>query len=188
MQRGGVKLGKRVKLGRRVTYRVTRAAAAAVALAVMAAGPAAAQEGEFLALSLGGFDIARDDTATEARVEYRLDDIGYNIGPMVGVMFNSDASVYFYGGFFLDFEFGNWVVMPNLAVGAYVEGNGKDLGHVVEFRSGVELAYRFDDRSRLGIAFSHISNANLGERNPGAGSLVVTYAIHLDRLWYAVPS
>ncbi len=171
-----MKLGKCVKRG------VTRAAAVAFALAVMASGPAAAQEGEFLALGLGGFGIAKDGTATEGRVEYRLEEIGYNIGPMLGVMFTSDASIYVYGGLFLDLEFGNWVVMPNLAAGAYFGGNGKDLGHVIEFRSGVEFAYRFSNRSRLGIAFSHISNANIGDSNPGAESLVLTYAIPFDRL------
>ncbi len=121
-----------MKLGKCVKYGVARAAAAGLALAVMAAGPAAAQEDEYLALSLGGFDIASDDVTTEGRVEYRLDEIGYDIGPMLGVMFNSDASVYVYGGFFLDLEFGNWVVMPNLAIAAYFEGNGKDLGHVID--------------------------------------------------------
>ncbi len=170
-----------MKLGEFARYRVTRAAATGLALTVMAAGPAAAQEGEFLALSLGGFDIANEDIATEGRVEYRMDEIGYGIGPLIGVNFTSDASVYFYGGFFLDLEFGNWVVMPNLAVGAYFQGSGKDLGHVIEFRSGIEFAYRFANRSRLGIAVSHISNANLGERNPGAESLVITYVISFDR-------
>ncbi len=171
-----------MKLGKLAKYGVARAAAAGLGFAIVAAGPAAAQEGEFLALSLGAFDIANDDIATEGRFEYRLDELGYNIGPMVGVMFNSDAGAYLYGGFFLDLEFGNWVVMPNLAVGAYGKGSGKDLGHVIEFRSALELAYRFANRSRLGIAVSHISNANLGDSNPGVESLVITYAIPFDRL------
>ncbi len=171
-----------MKLGNFAKYGVTRAAAAGLGFAVMAAGPAAAQEGEFLALSLGAFDITNNDVTTEGRVEYRMDEIGYNIGPMLGVMFTSDASAYLYGGFFLDLEFGNWVVMPNLAVGAYAKGSGKDLGHVIEFRSALELAYRFANRSRLGIAISHISNANLGDSNPGVESLVVTYAIPFDQL------
>ena len=171
-----------MKLGKFANHGVTRAAVAGLGFAVMVSGPAAAQDSEFLALSLGAFDIANEDIATEGRVEYRMDEIGYGIGPMLGVNFTSDASVYFYGGFFLDLEFGNWVVMPNLAVGAYFQGSGKDLGHVIEFRSGIEFAYRFANRSRLGIAVSHISNANLGSSNPGAESLVVTYAIPFDQL------
>ena len=171
-----------MKLVKCVKYGVTRAASAALALAVMAAGPASAQEGEFLALSLGAFDINSDKVTTEGRVEYRMDEIGYNVGPMLGVAFNSDASVYVYGGFFLDLDFGNWVVMPNIAVGAYFEGKDTDERFGFNFRSGVELAYRFANRSRLGIAIHHISNANLTGTNPDANSLVVTYAIPFDRL------
>ena len=33
------------------------------------------------------------------------------------------------------------------------------MGHVVEFRSAVELAYRFSNRARLGLEFYHLSNA-----------------------------
>ena len=160
---------------------VALVAGAGLALVVAAAKPAAAQDGDFLAFSLGAFDFI-NETTTEARIEYRSGWKTFNVGPMLGVMFNSKASLYVYGGFYLDLSFGRWVVMPNLAVGAYYEGNGKDLGHVIEFHSGVEVSYRFDNRSRLGIALHHISNANIGDRNPGAESLVVTYAIPFDRL------
>ena len=162
-------------------YGVTLATAAGLALAVSMAPPAAAQEDRFLALSLGMFDVLRDDTATEARIEYRSGKRVFGLGPMFGVMFNSDASAYIYSGLNLDLVFGNWVLMPNLAVGAYFEGSGKDLGHVLEFRSGADLYYRFDNGVRIGIAFHHISNANIGDHNPGAESLVITYAIPYGR-------
>ncbi len=35
------------------------------------------------------------------------------------------------------------------------------MGHVVEFRSAVELAYRFSNRARLGLEFYHLSNAEI---------------------------
>ena len=160
---------------------VALVAGAGLALAVAAAKPAAAQDGDLLAFSLGAFDFI-NETTTEARIEYRSGRKKFKVGPKLGVLFNSKASLYVYGGFYLDLSFGRWVVMPNLAVGAYYEGNGKDLGHVIEFHSGVEVSYRFDNRSRLGIALHHISNANIGDRNPGAESLVVTYAIPFDLL------
>ena len=160
---------------------VALVAGAGLALVVAAAKPAAAQDGDYLAFSLGAFDFV-NETTTEARIEYRSGRKKFNIGPKLGVLFTSKASLYVYGGFYLDLSFGRWVVMPSLAVGAYYEGNGKDLGHVIEFHSGVEVSYRFDDRSRLGIALHHISNANIGDRNPGAESLVVTYAIPFDLL------
>jgi len=51
----------------------------------------------------------------------------------------------------------------------YDNGNGKDLGATCEFRTGAEFAYRFDDRSRLGFTFHHISNAGIARRIPGGG-------------------
>ena len=161
---------------------VALVAGAWLALAVMAAGPAAAQDGEFLALSLGAFNIKDDDITTEGRVEYRMGRIGFRVGPMLGVMFNSDASVYVYGGFYLDLEFGKWVVMPSVAIAAFFDGRDRDKRFGLDLRSGVEVAYRFDNRSRLGIAIHHISNADLIGANPNANSLVVTYAIPFELL------
>ena len=68
-----------------------------------------------------------------------------------------------------------------ITIGAgYFEGNGKDLGHVFEIRSALEVAYRFDDRSRLGVMFYHISNAGLGDdKNPGAEALTLSYSFPL---------
>ncbi len=82
------------------------------------------------------------------------------------------------GGILTDFYFGNRIVVsPSVAVGAYFEGSGKDLGHVFEIRSALEVAYRFDDRSRLGVMFYHISNAGLGDdENPGAEVLTLSYS------------
>ena len=102
---------------------------------------------------------------------------------VVGSMATTDADVYGYGGILLDVYFGRrWVLTPSFAIGGYAQGDGRDLGHVLEFRSQVEFAYRFDDRSRLGIAFSHISNASIGDDNPGVNSVVLTYAIPFSKL------
>ena len=48
--------------------------------------------------------------------------------------------------------------------------------NVVQFRSNVEGAYRFDNRARAGVAFYHLSNASLGNDNPGTEVLSVFYA------------
>ena len=50
----------------------------------------------------------------------------------------------------------------------------------MEFRTGAELAWRFDGKGRLGIAFHHISNASIYDRNPGTEMLVLTYAVPLS--------
>ena len=92
-------------------------------------------------------------------------------------MGNSDGGFYGDGGILLDLFFGRrFVLTPSFAIGAYDRGSGKDLGHSVEFRSQIELAYRFDDRSRLALSLNHLSNASLDEVNPGTESLMLTYA------------
>ena len=58
-------------------------------------------------------------------------------------------------------------------------GDGRDLGHELEFRSSIELSYRFDDRTRLGLSFYHLSNANIGDFNPGTEVLSIVYSIPL---------
>ena len=152
--------------------------AAVVALVLLRPGAAAAGDPDYLSFSVGGFDVHDDMTTAEFRVEYRSDWRRYILTPMVGLMANADGGVYGYGGVFIDFYFGRrLVVSPNFAVGAYRHGGSKDLGSVIEFRSGLELAYRFDDRSRLGLAFQHISNASIDKNNPGTESLVLTYSI-----------
>ena len=75
------------------------------------------------------------------------------------------------------------MLRPSFAVGAYADGNGKDLGGVLEFRSAIALAWRFDDRSRLGVEFSHLSNAGIYDTNPGTENLTVNYSVPLDRLF-----
>ena len=48
--------------------------------------------------------------------------------------------------------------------------------------SQFEIAYRFDDRSRLGVAISHYSNAGLGDTNPGTATLSLYFSIPFDRI------
>ena len=99
-------------------------------------------------------------------------------------MATTDAAIYGYAGLMLDIYFGRRIVFtPNVAVGLYSDGGGKDLGSVIEFRSGVELAYRFDSRARLGVAFHHISNASIEDINPGTETLTLVLSLPLDNLF-----
>src|SRR5262249_9640724 len=102
--------------------------------------------------------------------------------PMAGFMATSDGAAYGYFGPLVDVYFGRRIVLTGMtAFGAYYHGDGLDLGSWVEVRSGLELPYPFDDRSRLGMSFHHISNANIGDKNPGTEILGVFYAIPLGR-------
>ncbi len=166
------------------------AGALMVAASVLATAPARAQEkGDpaFIALTAGYFDAnKRRDTAFEGRLEWRGADADkfWIFKPFAGVMGTSDGGAYGFAGVLIDVYFGNRIVLtPSFAPGLYAKGNGRDLGHVIEFRSGIELSYRFDDRSRLGIGISHMSNASIGNKNPGEETVFVTYAIPFGDLF-----
>ncbi len=158
--------------------------ALAILLAALAGAPAArAEEPDFMALSAGAFSFDDPDTAGEFRAEYRSKLQWWIFRPFTGIMATTDAGVYGYGGLLVDVFFGTrWVLTPSFAIGGYVQGDGRDLGHLLEFRSQLELAYRFDDRSRLGLAVSHMSNGSIADHNPGVNSIVVTYAIPFSKL------
>ncbi len=162
--------------------------AALSVLAVIAAAPVRAEDPDFLAVQAGVFDVVLDeDRAGAFALEYRSSFKAWIFKPFLGIMTTTDEAVYGYGGILVDIFLGRqrqrWVVSPSLAVGGYARGDGKDLGAVPEFRSGIEIAYRFDDRSRLGLMFHHISNASIGDRNPGAETLVLSYSVPIRNLF-----
>ena len=82
----------------------------------------------------------------------------------------------------LDFFVGRrFVITPSFAPHYYWGGNKKlDLGHSVEFRSQIEFAYRLDNRSRLGMAISHYSNASLGNTNPGTETGSIYFSVPIN--------
>ena len=159
--------------------------------AVLIAGPAAAQDASvnddpaFLSLGLGYFDAnERDEDAVDFRVEYRHGQKLWIFKPWAGIEATSDGALYGVGGILVDIFFGRRVVVtPSFGAGAYYEGDGKDLGSTIEFRSQIELAYRFNDRSRLGVALSHISNAGIGDDNPGTEILTLYYSIPFGKIF-----
>ena len=70
--------------------------------------------------------------------------------------------------------------MPVATVGYYSKGDGEDLGSPVEFKTGAEFAYRFDEGWRVGVAFDHISNAGLTKRNPGTELLLLMVSLPIN--------
>jgi hypothetical protein len=150
----------------------------------LSGAPARAGDPDFIAVHGGYWDFHQlDDPAGIFGIEYRSNYKPLYLHPFIGAFGTSDSAFYGYFGLGLDLFFGRRIVItPNTAVGYFEKGSGKELGNRVEFRSGVEIAYRFDDKSRLGVAIHHLSNASLGDRNPGVENLIVTYALPLDKL------
>jgi len=153
-------------------------------LLIAGAGPASAlswnpyEEPNRLSLSLSYFDFNDNEEAGSAHLEYRFRQGLWLIRPMVGVLATTDEAVYGYGGLYVDLPItDHWIFTPSFSAGGYDDGDGKDLGHTIEFRSQLELAYRFRNRVRISLSVSHISNASLDDNNPGTEILSLSYAI-----------
>ena len=100
--------------------------------------------------------------------------------PLVGALITLRGTSYVYLGLNFDLLFFDHLLFaPGFAAGYFSKGEGRNLGYPIEFRSGVELAWQFSDKRRLGVHFYHLSNASLGKRNPGEESLVFFYDIPL---------
>ncbi|MGB0669855.1 MAG: acyloxyacyl hydrolase [Rhodospirillales bacterium] len=153
------------------------------------AAPASADDRKddpaFLSIGAGYFDFNRQkDQGGEYRLEYRSDLKLWEFKPFLALA-GSETGNYFAGaGILIDVYLGRrWVVTPSFAPHYYHGGNKQlDLGYPLEFRSQLEVAYRFDNRARLGLAISHYSNASLDEQNPGTETATLYLSWPLESL------
>jgi hypothetical protein len=88
--------------------------------------------------------------------------------------------VFGYAGLYGDLALGRFILTPLAAVGGYHQGRSEDLGGTFQFRLSADLSYQFDNQSRLGVQFAHISNAGISSTNPGENELLLTYGIPLQ--------
>ena len=93
-----------------------------------------------------------------------------NLSPVSGAMITADNASYFYTGVQANYNIGSLNLTPSFTPGYYNEGNGKDLGHPLEFKSEVQLSLELPKESQFGFSYNHLSNASLGSKNPGANS------------------
>jgi len=118
----------------------------------------------------------------DLRFEYRWGWSHWGLRPWAGVEVTGDGAIFGVAGLLADIDIGSrWIVTPGAGAGLYDDGDGKDLGGTIELRTQIELARRFAKDDRLAIALSHISNAGLGDFNPGTEILTVYYSIPLGR-------
>ncbi len=106
----------------------------------------------------GAFDFHRDCRVAQLSFEYRIGLPKFRIAQAImGALVPFNGSLYLYGGFGLDIFLGkHLVITPSFCPGVYFQGKGKNLGYPLEFRSSVEVAYVFTNRSRIGVQGYHI--------------------------------
>ena len=99
-----------------------------------------------------------------------------NVSPITGGFLTENSAAYIYTGIEWNIDMGGKMLFtPSFAPGLYHEGNGKDLGHILEFKSEVQFSYAASDKSSFGISYNHVSNASLGDKNPGANSYMLNF-------------
>ena len=141
------------------------------------------------------FDGSDDKSTTDFRYERRFDrtviDIGpeddnfFFLKPFVGIEYTGDSAFYILSGIYLEDNLGqlfkgeqtNMIFTPSIGLGYYDNGSGKNLGNDLQFRTTLELSYKLKNENRVGISIGHISNANLGDKNPGVEIISLTYQV-----------
>ena len=129
----------------------------------------------------GMFDFS--DTTQAAGVfglQHQNDDLFRNsflgkLSPITGGFLTENSAFYLYTGAQAEYDLGLFTITPSFAPGYYNSGNGKDLGSALEFKSEIQMSLNLSDSTEFGISYNHISNASLGDKNPGANSYMLNF-------------
>jgi len=97
------------------------------------------------------------------------------LSPITGGFLTENNAYYLYTGAQAEYDLGMFTITPSFAPGYYSSGDGKDLGHALEFKSEVQMSLNLSDSTQFGMSYNHISNASLGDKNPGANSYMINF-------------
>ena len=96
--------------------------------------------------------------------------------PISGAFMTGNNSIYLYTGIEGQYGVGPLKILPSFSPGYYEKGNGKDLGSVLEFKSEIKIGFDIFENSKIGYSYSHISNNDWGESNPGTDNQQITFS------------
>jgi outer membrane protein OmpA-like peptidoglycan-associated protein len=133
-------------------------------------------------LEVGMFDVFHKANSESFDLQLRPGWRLWDFGVMAGGMVTTKGALMGYGGFTFDFPVtDNFFIVADASAGYYSRGDDKVLsfGSTAEFRTGVGVAYQFDNDWRLGADIHHISNAGLDKKNPGVEIAALTLSIPL---------
>ena len=102
-----------------------------------------------LKIAVGNFDFS-DDGMRSSMLEMNYD-FGQKekygiLKPTTGAFITQDSASYAFIGGKVDFKLGPFILSPSFGPGYYDQGNGKDLGHALEFKSQIDLGFNFGRR------------------------------------------
>ena len=141
----------------------------------------ASEDNHKLNFFIGNFDFSDHKQAAvlfgfqHQNEDLNRDTLIGNISPITGGFVTENSAAYIYTGFEWNIDMGALTFTPSFAPGLYHEGDGKDLGHVIEFKSEVQFSYEISKNSKIGFSYNHLSNASIGDKNPGANSYMFNF-------------
>ena len=126
-------------------------------------------------------DKEGDDKTTLMGVEHKNKDLFRDtwigkFSPTTGAFVTKKNSIYLYTGIEADYNLGLINVSPSFAPGYYEAGNGKNLGSALEFKSEIKIGIDLFKNTNLGYSYSHISNNDWGDVNPGTDNQSLTFS------------
>ena len=137
-----------------------------------------------LSFYTGTFDVIDkegDDKTTLFGIEHKNPDLFRDtllgkFKPVSGAFITGNSSVYLYTGIEGQYGLGPLKILPSFTPGYYEKGDGKDLGSILEFKSEIKLGLDIFENSKLSYSYSHISNNDWGDTNPGTDNQHITFS------------
>jgi hypothetical protein len=129
----------------------------------------------------GMFDFSDDKQAAGVfGLQHQNDDLFRNsflgkLSPITGGFLTENNAFYLYTGAQAEYDLGLFTITPSFAPGYYNSGDGKDLGSALEFKSEIQMSLNLSNNTEFGMSYNHISNASLGDKNPGANSYMINF-------------
>ena len=129
----------------------------------------------------GMFDFSDDTQAAGVfGLQHQNDDLFRNsflgkLSPITGGFLTENNAFYLYTGAQAEYDLGLFTITPSFAPGYYNSGDGKDLGSALEFKSEIQMSLNLSNSTEFGMSYNHISNASLGNINPGANSYMINF-------------
>ncbi len=141
-------------------------------------------QGDNISVYAGTFDTIDkegDDKTNLIGIEHKNEDLFRDtligrFSPTTGGFVTGKSSVYLYTGIEADYNLGPVSFSPSFAPGFYEAGSGKDLGSALEFKSEVKIGIDLFNDAKLGYSYSHISNNDWGDSNPGTDNQSITFS------------
>jgi lipid A 3-O-deacylase len=141
---------------------------------------------EAISLSFGNLIFQEKSVGREAYLRY---DLGMSFGlfqPAIGLSMTDTNDVWV--GFGATHTTRFWerpsgtggYAQLHFMPGVYAQGNGPDLGHDIEFRSGAEIGWQAKSGMHIGVSYDHRSNGGISNVNPGMETLQLRVSVPLD--------